>query len=101
MLLYFDLVAIAGANGRRTVACGVLSILRRMPDVEYFDDVSPHGIRHDIRQPFVKQFPGTCFATSSAAVGKLLERADGLVNLHDRGVRQVGMVFLEIVIDAF
>jgi hypothetical protein len=58
-------------------------------------------IRHDVRQALVQQFAGTFLGAFAAASRKLPEGTDGLVNLDDRGMRQMRLVPAQIFVNAF
>jgi hypothetical protein len=63
-----------------------------MPDVKDFDGIPLHAVSDDLRQALMQQFAGALLRALSSPVRKLAERADGLVNLDDRGMSKMRMV---------
>jgi hypothetical protein len=59
-----------------------------------FDGIRFHAIRHYLRQPLKHQFAGAFLKALAPPIGKLPERADGLVNPKHGGMRQVRLVLL-------
>ena len=75
-------------------------ILRTVIDVQDFDGFSFHRVDHDVGERRKRQFSCAVPVAGSASVGCCSKRADTLVNRPHGRFRKVGIVPVEIILDA-
>src|ERR1035437_1136833 len=85
---------------RSEVGYRLSPILRTVIDVQDFDGFSFHRVDHDVGERRHRQFSCAASLAGSASVGFCFERADALVNRPYGRFRKVGIVPVEIILDA-
>ena len=78
-----DEAGLASHHARGSEA--ILSVLRRMPDVQNFNGIAFYAIGDDMWQPPVQEFACAFLAALASAQGKLLQRAGRFADFNNGG----------------